>query len=59
MGKKSGLATIATKLREMRLQADQPKQRLMLEMVKETSIRKKGLIDEEEFMRIAKTVLNK
>jgi isopropylmalate/homocitrate/citramalate synthase len=57
IGKKSGLATIAAKLKEMNLEVDAVKQRNILEKVKEVSIKKEKLLDDAEFREIAEKFL--
>jgi isopropylmalate/homocitrate/citramalate synthase len=57
IGKKSGLATIAAKLKEMNLEVNVIKQRDILEKVKEVSIKKEKLLDDAEFRAIAEKFL--
>lgn len=57
IGKKSGLATIAEKLKEMNIKSDIVQQRNILERVKEASIQKGDLLNDAEFKEIAEKFL--
>ncbi len=57
IGKKSGLASIQARLKELGLEVEKTKEREVLERVKQASIDKKADLSDSEFRRIVKEVL--
>jgi len=53
LGKKSGLASIRIKCRELGLEVPEEAYPELLRRVKELSIRKRGLVSDEEFRALA------
>lgn len=58
IGKKSGLASIQKRLKELHLEIDKTKEREVLDLVKQVSINKKAALSDEEFLKIVKKVID-
>lgn len=58
IGKKSGLASIQARLKQLGLEVDKTKERELLERVKEISIEKKSSLSDAEFRKIVQEVLS-
>ena len=57
LGKKSGLDSVALKAKELGVRVPEDKRAAVLAAVKKRGIEKRGLVDDEEFRQIVKTVV--